>query len=246
MAVLAGLALCAARIGIAQTPAPSGVAPAGNAQAPAAAPAEPASAPAVAEPPKPSVVPTTWQLDLDFENPQPVTLQLPGEKKPRTFWYVLYKITNRTDKDRIFVPDFVMAADTGVITRAGVNIPVGVFEAIQKRHNNPLLSNLPGVTGRILQGEDNSKTSLAIWPDIDLKARAFDIFVGGLSGEREKVKLPLPLTVVVTDKDGNKTQEALSEVVLSRMLKLHYLIPSEPQSRTPDSVVLDKKDWVLR
>ena len=44
--------------------------------------------------PEPYDVPTTWELTFDFQPPQPITITLPGQKKPSTFWYMRYTVTN--------------------------------------------------------------------------------------------------------------------------------------------------------
>jgi hypothetical protein len=199
-----------------------------------------------AEPPKPSIVPKAWELEFTYEVPRPITLKISGEDKPQTFWYMLYRVINETGKDQIFVPDFTLYTDTGQVLRAGEHVPSLVFTAVQKLHNNPLLVDLPTATGRILQGEDNSKYGVAIWRDIDPKARRFDIFVSGLSGEREKVTLPEAVKKIELDREGNKKEITTNEAVLAKTLKLGYFMPGEAESRTNTLPQLDKKEWVMR
>jgi hypothetical protein len=198
------------------------------------------------QPPKPRIVPASWELKLDFQPPQPITLTLAGETKPQTFWYMLYRVTNETGKDQIFVPDFVLYTDTGQILRAGEKVPGEVFTAIQQRHNDPLLLDQSHIIGKILQGQDNFKSGLAIWRDIDPQARSFDVFVGGMSGERVKVKLPEPVKVATVDAEGNKQEVTTEEAILSKALHLHYWLPGEAAARTASTPQLEKKEWVMR
>lgn len=199
-----------------------------------------------ADPPKPNIVPKAWELEFTYEVPRPITLKISGEDKCQTFWYMLYRVINETGKDQIFVPDFTLYTDTGQVIKAGEHVPSLVFAAVQKLHNNPLLVDLPAATGRILQGEDNSKFGVAIWRDIDPKARRFDIFVSGLSGEREKIALPEPVKKVELDREGNKKEITTDEAILAKTLKLSYFMPGEAESRTNSLPRLDKKEWVMR
>ncbi len=202
---------------------------------------------ASAEPvPKPGVVARSWELEFEYETPQPMTIQLPEWKEKRTFWYMLYTVTNRSSADRIFVPEFCLYTDTGEVLRGGERIPVGVFNTIKKRHNNPLLTDMAFITGKILQGTDNAKDGVAIWRDFDHKARGFDVFVAGLSGERAKIKLPKPITVTVTDENGKEKKVTKTEMILSKTLDLWYFLPGEASARNRNTPKLREKKWVMR
>ncbi len=196
--------------------------------------------------PKPSIVPTSWQLQFEFQSPKCITVRLAGENKSRTYWYMLYTVTNRTGADRIFVPEFIIYCDTGRVYRAGEHVPSEVFHAIQKRHNNPLLMSMAKITGPLLQGEDNAKDGVAIWSDIDPKARGFDVFITGLSGERAKIKLPVPTKVTVVGKDGRLVERITNTAILSKTLHLQYRLPGEPTGRANIELKPIKKEWVMR
>ncbi|KPK85764.1 MAG: hypothetical protein AMJ81_02835 [Phycisphaerae bacterium SM23_33] len=197
-------------------------------------------------PPKPSAVPVSWELEFEYQDICSITLVLPGQKQPKTFWYVLYTITNRTGADQVFVPDFVLYTDTGQVLRSGQGVPTGVFEAVEKRHNNPLLMDLGRITGRILQGEDNAKDGVAMWPNFDPAARKFDVFIGGLSGERAKVKLPSPIEVTEEDENGKPKKVTKTEITLLKTLRLSYAIPGEAAARPRTVPAPLKKEWVMR
>lgn len=195
---------------------------------------------------KPGMIPTSWELQFEYRTPQPITIQMPSWKEKRTFWYMLYTITNRSGADRIFVPGFSLYTDSGQLSRAGEMIPPSVFLAIKKRHNNPLLVDMASITGTLLQGADNAKDGVAIWSDFDHKARAFDVFVAGMSGERTKIKLPKPVVEIVTDKNGKEKKIIKTEVVLSKTLYLRYALPGEADARSAATPKLLKKQWVMR
>ncbi len=196
--------------------------------------------------PKPSLVPVAWELDFQYSPPQPITLRLPGQERPQTYWYMLYTITNQTGKDRIFVPEFVLYTDTGQVLRAGEKVRSSVFQAIKKRHNRPLLLDKESITGRILQGEDNAREGVAIWRDFDPQARGFDVFVGGLSGERVRVKLPAPVKVTVVDASGKEKRVVKTEITLVKTLHLQYRLPGEAAARDRTKVEAVGKAWVMR
>ena len=58
--------------------------------------------PAGSAAPKPSQVPFSWELDFEYKTPQAIRIQLPGEKSAKTFWYMLYTVTNHTGADQTF------------------------------------------------------------------------------------------------------------------------------------------------
>ncbi len=196
--------------------------------------------------PKPSEVSLSWQLDIEFQDPQPVRVMLPGKEMPQTFWYMLYTVTNRNDTDQNFIPQFVLYTDTGQVLRAGRKIPTAVFDKIKQIHNDPLLKGMAGITGKLLQGADNAKSGVAIWSDIDPVAGAFDIFVGGLSGETVEVKLPKAVKVTEMGPDGKMHTVTKKSIRLAKTLQLRYKLPGEAVSRKFSTTKLAEKKWTMR
>lgn len=196
--------------------------------------------------PQPSEVPVTWQLDFEYEPPQAILVKTPLDDRPHLYWYVRYTVTNHTGEDQIFVPDFALYTETGQLLRAGRNVPAGVFRTIQRIHNDPLMMETTAMTGKLLQGDDNAKAGVAIWPNYDPQAGAFDIFVGGLSGETAVVKLPTPVTVEEMNRLGEMETVTRQRVVLSKTLQLTYEVPGEAAARPDAPVILAEKKWVMR
>lgn len=197
--------------------------------------------------PEPTEVPTSWLLDFEYERPSAISIRLPGEDSPRVYWVMLYTVTNNTGADRIFVPDFVLYTDNGQVVRAGTGVPSRVFEHVKRVYNQPLLKDLTAITGRLLQGEDNARTGVAIWPDYDPDAGSFDVFVGGLSGESAEVALPAPVTVREIDPFTGKMQDVRkTRMVLTRTLRIRYAVPGEAAGRLNAPVRKVKADWVMR
>jgi len=196
--------------------------------------------------PQPSEVPVSWELDLNFEHPQAIQMRLPGQERPATFWFMRYSVTNHTGADQIFVPNFTLYTDTGQVLPAGRKVPGAVFEKIKQTYNDPLLKETSAMTGKLLEGDDNAREGVAIWTDFDPDAGAFDLFVGGLSGETADVVLPKPVTLIAPDADGNPQTVTKEQVVLAKTLQLSYGIAGEAAARPRTAVKLLAKRWVMR
>jgi hypothetical protein len=204
------------------------------------------AATAVTAPPKPAEISRQWQLDVKFEKPMPIQVALAGEASARTFWYMRYTVTNRTGGDRIFVPEFILYTDTGQILRAGHKVPTSVFQDVKALYNDPLLLDVSAMSGKLLQGADNAKEGVAIWPDFDGEAGAFDVFVSGLSGETMEMKLPKPIRVNETDIYGKTREIVKDRIILSKTLKMHFSVPGEAAARLSSGMKLDGETWVMR
>jgi len=131
---------------------------------------------------KPSIVARSWQLDFEHDRPRTLSVTL-ADGSIRWFWYLPYQITNHTGDDRLFVPEIVIATDAGDILTSGKNVPASVYPAVQHKLNNPLLDSPASIVGKLLQGEDYARESVAIWPVPDHDVDEMSIFIGGLSGE---------------------------------------------------------------
>ena len=196
--------------------------------------------------PEPSDVPVTWEFDFEHGRPRPIQVKVPGKDKPQTFWYLMFTVGNSTGEEQTFAPEFVLYTDTGQVLRAGRKVPMKVFQTIREAHNAPLLKRIEDMTGKLLQGEDNAKDGVAIWPDFDPKAGAVDIFVGGLSDDKAEIKLPAPITVTESDGKGGEKEVQRDTVVLSRTRKLSYNIPGEAAERFYTPARFLGATWVMR
>lgn len=196
--------------------------------------------------PQPSEVPIRWELEFRFEPLQAIRIDVPGEPSARLFWYLRYEVVNRTGQDRIFVPAFSLYAQTGQLLPAGKGVPAYVFTHLKKLLNDPYLKDIAGITGKLLQGEDNAKNGLAIWPDFDPRAGTISIFIEGLSGETAEIMLPAPVEVCETDAMGKVTQVLKDKLILAKALQLIYSIPGEAAARLRAPVTLEEQKWVMR
>ncbi len=203
--------------------------------------------------PIPDEAPFNWQFRFYFKEPRSIMVKMPGSKKPRLFWYIKFTIINRTGGSRPFDPEFQLYTETGQLLSAGEGFnSTPVYDKIKKIINNPLLVDLNTATGKILQGEDNAVESVAIFKDFDPKAGLFDVFIGGLSGETAKIKLPNPIKIrKEIPFDPEKKTDAsevveTEEIILSKTLRLTYKIGSQAKDRQGAPLRFLGKEWVMR
>jgi hypothetical protein len=193
--------------------------------------------------PKPSPVLTDWELQFKFQDLKRVTICLPGEGE-KTYWYMVYTVTNNTGSDVTFHPEFTIVTNTLQERKSMVDVAPEVFSKIQSEYKNtyPWLENPSKVIGKVLQGKDNARDSVAIWPDFDPKATSVDVYVGGLSGEMTSV--PNPLFV----KGKSDPKVVPSEFVLRKTLEIHYTLPSDPANRMSIGAKRTDQDieWIMR
>jgi len=196
--------------------------------------------------PRPALIPTKWEADIKVERPFPIKVFLPGQAKAKLFWYLRYTLTNRRREEiENFNATFDMYTETGQIMRAGANVPLSVFEAVKKHHNDPLLKR--DTNGTLLKGSDNAKRGVAIWPDFDPDAGQFDIFISGLSGETADVPLPKPIMVWKRDNiTGKRVQVKTDKLQLSKTLRIRCSVAGEASERIRSHVKMLSQTWIMR
>ena len=194
--------------------------------------------------PKPKILSDAWKLDFTInENLRAIRMKLPGESQTRTFWFIIYTVTNRSGQTQTFTPNFTLYAETGKVLRAGRQVPPAVFKKIKSIYNMPLLTNKMAMMGNLLHGSDNAKEGVAIFADIDPKAGGVDLFIGGLSGEIATVNLPRPISVFNPATGKNVLKNSIN---LHKTLKMHYRIPGEASSRHKNPAKLMRTTWLMR
>ena len=185
---------------------------------------------------------TARQLDVKFHDPQRITLQFPGDSHPTTFWYVLFEVTNNTGRDVEFYPSFRLVTNTLKVVEGGADIPPGVYDAIAARHKGefPFLAPPVKVTGRLLQGEENARASVAVFRMFDLEANSFTVYASGFSGQIERI--PNPAFDMHQEESGNNPRS----FILRRTLGITYDLPGAPQTRWRAKPVRRTREWVMR
>lgn len=179
--------------------------------------------------PEPAVVARTWQFDFSHGQPQPIAVSdIHGT--PRWYWYMPFKVTNNTGTERVLVPEITIATDQGDIITAGRDVPASVYAAVRERLGNPLLEHPIRVVGRILQGEDHARETVAIWPAFPHDTDTLNIFVSGLSGETQIINHPV-------------TQEP---VPMRKTLMISYGLPGSNPHPQAQNLVPRGDTWIMR
>jgi len=191
--------------------------------------------------PKPAVVqgPREWTLDVVYDQPTQISLRLPGSAEPKRFWYLILSMTNNSPSgDQPFYPACELTTDTFQLIPAGKDVRTAVFEKIKLKHQGryPFLESLDFVDHRILQGADNSRDIVIIWPDFDSAAVRISLFVAGLSNETAVIEHPIQ-----KDTDGKPLK-----VYLQKTLHLQYSIRADKALRQDAGLNFVSQDWVMR
>ncbi len=191
--------------------------------------------------PIPHPVPQSWELDFKYQPLKRITVNIPGEGQ-KTFWYMIYTITNNTNETIYFKPRFTIVTDKLDIIQAQINVDPIVFKKIKKLYKPtyPWLEHPVKIIGKILQGKDNARDSVAIWPDFGPNIKTFDLYIAGLSGEA--VKIPNPLYI----KGKSNPKKTPAFFVLRKTLKIHYIIPTDPKSKSRINAIKKSTEWVMR
>jgi hypothetical protein len=190
--------------------------------------------------PEPSVVQRAgdWTLNVEFSRLQQIIVKCPGEPTTGRYWYIILTLTNRTGSDVPFYPECDLMTDTFRIVPAGKGIRQHVFEKIKQRHQGryPFLENIDLAGNKVLEGVDNTKDIVIIWPDFDAKAKNIALFIAGLSNETVAIDHPTK-----TDEAGNPVK-----VYLQKTLALEYAVGSDEKLRALTNLAYKGKRWVMR
>lgn len=186
--------------------------------------------------PQAGLVSSAWQLDFDFADPQRITVQ--GE----TYWYMTYRVTNRTGRDVDFFPSFRLVTNTLQVVEGGAGLSPLVYDAIAERHrvDFPFFAPPTRIIGPLLQGEANARESAVVFRPFDLEASRFTIFASGLSGEIETRRNP------AFDKDKPESKSNPRSFLFRRTLEIVYDLPGDAQTRATATPVRRSRDWQMR
>ena len=192
--------------------------------------AEPASAF-----PTPSVAPIAWEIDLKYRHPRRMVVE--SSQGPKAYWYMLYTVTNNSDAELFFVPAIEMLTEDGRVIPANRNIPRAVYNAIASRTRSMDLTLPQDMSAKLLVGEDQARSSVAIWEEPSAEMGTFDIFFGGLSGE----------IVVLTDAKGEPLKDPDGNPIRVRKTRqLRYKIRGDDVRPEIDDLVPLLDTWVMR
>ncbi|MFO0973838.1 MAG: hypothetical protein U1A27_10425 [Phycisphaerae bacterium] len=217
--------------------------------------------------PRPSITPVRWELTFQPFDLQQISVATRGGT--RNFWYLPYRVVNNSGDDVDFLPliERVGEIDSELPPDAAVRRPdvaarmivqpaiIGgdpaIFRAIKQRlsRTHPLLLSPIEVIGRIRQGLDNARESVAIFEELDPRVNRFTLYVGGLSGERQILPNPLfrARSAPPAGSDGAAETPAQAQVfVVQKTLALPYTLPGDVNTRRYAVPALGRLDWVMR
>jgi hypothetical protein len=186
--------------------------------------------------PEPRLAPVAWEFSFEHQQPRRVMLRSPSGDV-QAYWYMTYTVTNNTEQERSFVPEFEMVTRTGDVLPANFNIPMGVYEAIARRERQLPLVPPQEASGRLLIGEDRARSSVAIWREPMAEMGQFQIFVAGLSGEISEIK--------------NSQGEAIEgddglPLLVRKTKRLVYRVLGDDRDTGEDVVREVNEEWVMR
>jgi hypothetical protein len=203
--------------------------------------------------PKPAVANSQWTLDLEVGNPRPIALE--SSSGTQWFWYLPYKVINRTGEDRLFLPEVTVVTDAGNVIDANVGIPANLFGQIKSTLRSTLLESPDTIVGNLKQGEDFARESAVIWPAFRSDVDRFSLFFTGISGETAPLLSPStgePLTEpeidpytgqVVKNPDGSIK---MRPVLARRTVQLDYATPGSTDNPQNTPVQLLERKDVMR
>ncbi len=191
--------------------------------------------------PKPDPGSRSWQLDITFHDPQRITIAVPGQGEV-TYWYMLYTATNNTGQDVQFFPSTTLVTDQLEAVVAGEEVHPRAYDYIAARHKKeyPFFAKPSDVTGLLLQGRANARTSAAVFKTFSDEADGFTVFTAGLSGEITRVANPS------FDKSMLETSENPRAFVLRKSLAIIYDLPGDKETKSSAEPIRRTREWVMR
>lgn len=192
--------------------------------------------------PAPAVASGAWNLIFKFHDPQRLSLVEPGQASPVMYWYVLYTVENNTGREVQFYPEFEIVTDTLKAFPGDRDVSPGAYQAVAHRANDSALLPPEKIAGRILVGKERARHGVAIWRDFDPRAKAFTLFVSGLTGETARWRNPAF--------DGEKPEGPKNKkyFLLRKTLSVPYVLGSSEAMRSTAVPTRqpDKQTWVMR
>lgn len=179
--------------------------------------------------PEPEVVPRRWELRLEPGQLRIASITLP-DRPAQQYLYMTYRVINNSGQDVLFAPTFELANGEGDILRSGREVPQAVVNRLKQEAQNAAVEDQIQIIGELLQGEENARHGLVVWPVKDLSPESLTVYASGFSGETATVENPT-------------TKE---RTVLRKTAKLDYENPGNlvGQGNKPLSMVT--RQWIMR
>lgn len=205
--------------------------------------------------PEPSAIPLSWELDFTFLDPRRIEVQLPGERHPDVYWYMVYTVRNNTGRSQRFFPTFELVTDELRVLNTDIGIHPLVFDAIRERHKatHKYLVSPTKAIGDLRVGDDNAIESVAIWRATDTDVNHFRIYIAGLSGETAIVRNPARTRSKITEaalaaekSDNREATDEPRRFTLRKTLELRYDLLGSADGRAKAAPERKSIRWIMR
>lgn len=184
--------------------------------------------------PEPDPVPRRWQIDVEVGPMRLARVEGPNNEA-RLYWYLTYKAVNPTREDLIFAPAFDLVAEDGTTYRAGREVPPVVTRRLLDKLDNPLLQDQVQIIGTILQGQENAKEGLVIWPASQLASGEMVVYASGFSGETRTIE------VADVNNPGKMTRATLRKTMMVR-----YPMRGDVHNQGDKPLEVGESRWIMR
>lgn len=183
--------------------------------------------------PEPDPVPRRWQLDFKLGPLRMATFDMPGGGS-QSYYYLTYRVTNTSGQDLLLAPAFELSTAAGELLRSGRDVPAQVTSQILDLLGNPLIEDQIGILGVIMQGEENARDGVVIWPITDMHPEEIAIYASGFSGETKYEDTKDPKT-------GQPDRKVLRKSYMAR-----YTMPGELDGHGSQPFPPYEQRWIMR
>jgi hypothetical protein len=191
--------------------------------------------------PKAGLIGGSWELEVEFADPQRITVPLPGVGE-ETYWYVIYRVVNRTGRDVAFFPSFRIVTNTLQVVDGGDGVRPEVYDRIAALHRQqfPFFSPPAKITGTLLQGQENARESAAVFKTFTPEASSLTLYMSGFAGRIDRQTNP------AFDVNKPESDDNPRSFLFRRTLAVTYDLPGDPQTRAFARPVRRNREWVMR
>jgi len=191
--------------------------------------------------PKAGFVGGSWELDIEFADPQRISIPT-ADGGEETYWYVVYRVTNRTGQDVALFPSFRIVTNTLQVVDAEDGVHPSVYDRIAalQRQQFPFFAPPAKITGTLLQGRENARESAAVFRTFDPEASSFTLYMSGFAGHIDRQRNPA-FDVSKPVSDANPRS-----FLFRRTLSVVYDLPGDPQTRAFARPIRRSREWVMR
>src|SRR6185503_14338474 len=117
------------------------------------------------------------------------------------------------------------------VIRSGRGVPLEVTKKLIEGVQNSYVQDQISIIGQLLQGKENARDGIVIWPANDLNVEELTVYAAGFSGETATVETP----------------DTHQKMVLRKSLQRRYQISGELVGQTGKDIPLaEPQRWIMR